>query len=531
MTRAIAFLGTASDVGKSMVAAGFCRILSDLGHRVAPFKAQNMALNSYVTRDGGEIGRAQALQAQAARVEPSVLMNPILLKPEADSRSQVILRGRLAGEEEARSWFQRSPERWTLVRETYDELAADHDVVVLEGAGSAAELNLWKSDIVNWRPALHAEADVYLVGDINPGGIFAQLIGTISLLPDDYRARVRGLIVNRFRGDLSLFDEGVRLLEEHTGIPVVGVIPWLHGHGLEEEDSLHTRRAAERPFTDETLNIAVVLHPRMSNASDFDVFDDEPDVRLRWVTRPEDLAQAHVVILPGSKNTAEDLDYLRRAGFVDALLEHVGRGRELVGICGGYQMLGVSIDNPTSLERGGRCAGLGLLPVRTTMQPAKRTVQAAGVSALPGLVGLPVSGYEIHIGVTLPVDAATDARPAMALEGGVRSGTGDGQPDGGQPDGGQADGRQADGAWAPGTDTAPGLIWGTYLHGVFDEDRFRAAWLARLAARVGLARSVTRGATHRRDQRERALDRWADHLRAALDVPYMLAQLERQRGR
>ena len=331
---ALAVLGTGSDVGKSLVAAGLCRILHRAGKHVAPFKAQNMSLNSFVTPDGGEMGRAQVLQAQACGLAPHVHMNPILLKPEADCQSQVIVQGKVWERQDAREYFQKKAMLWDLVKTSYEHLAQTYEVIVIEGAGSAAEMNLRDRDIVNWPVVQMADAAVILVADIDRGGVFAQVIGTMDLLAPEERQRVIGVIINKFRGDLRLFEDGMKILEERTGVPVLGVLPYLRNLELDQEDSVDIERFRMTPFEAESVNVAVVLLPHMSNFTDFNQLASESDVALRYVAFPKELHGADVIILPGSKTTIADLDYVRKAGFEEALMAHVQRGGEIMGVCG-----------------------------------------------------------------------------------------------------------------------------------------------------------------------------------------------------
>jgi len=354
--RALAVLGTGSDVGKSLITAGLCRLFLRAGVRVAPFKAQNMSNNSYVTPDGKEIGRAQALQAQACGLDPDADMNPILMKPESDRSAQIVVQGQVWGKAEARTYFERRAELAERVRESYERLANQHDLIVIEGAGSAAEMNLRDRDLANWFAVGLADARVVLVADIDRGGVFAQVIGTLDLLAPPERARVIGIIINKFRGDATLFDDGVRFIEQRTGLPVLGVVPMLRDLILDQEDSLEIDRARQAPFAPDRINIAVVLLPRMSNFTDVRRLAAEEDVILRYAAEPRDLAGADIIVIPGTKNTIGDLRYLREAGFPEVFREHVEQGRELLGLCGGYQMLGRSIADP---EGGGvrRCGG------------------------------------------------------------------------------------------------------------------------------------------------------------------------------
>ncbi|MGZ9159211.1 MAG: cobyric acid synthase, partial [Nitrospira sp.] len=364
---AIAILGTGSDVGKSMIVSGLCRLLRRDGFRVAPFKAQNMSLNSFVTPEGGEIGRAQALQAEACGIPPHVDMNPILLKPESNSRSQVIVQGRVLATLDAQAYFARphDSDLSRAVRESYERLASQYEVIVIEGAGSAAEVNLRDRDLVNWPVVEMADAQVVLVGDIDRGGVFAQIIGTLDLIAPEERARVCGIIINKFRGDLSLFADGVHFISERTGIPVLGVLPFLRDLSLDQEDSLDVERGRPVHFSADRINIAVLLVPHMSNFTDFNALAEESDVRLRYAASPKEATGADVILLPGTKTTLADLGYLREKGFEALIHHHVERGGELVGICGGYQMLGRQIADPEGVEGGGSGQGFGLLHLTT----------------------------------------------------------------------------------------------------------------------------------------------------------------------
>lgn len=474
---AIAVLGTGSSVGKSLVAAGLGRALARRGVRVAPFKAQNMSNNAAVTADGGEIGRAQAMQAVACGVEPHVDMNPILLKPEADGRSQVVLAGRAVGAESARAYFATVDRRFSAVAAAYDRLAAAYDAIVIEGAGSCAELNLVDRDLVNWRMAAHAGARVVIVADIERGGVFAQLIGTHALVDDAHRAMIAGFIVNKFRGDRSLFDDGVAILEQRTGIPVLGVVPRLMDLQVDDEDGAGELDPRRVRFSDDTVNIAVIALPRVSNMSDVTALAAERDVALRWAHRPEHLAGADAIILPGSKSTLSDLAHLRSTGLADAI---AGSGAQVVGVCGGLQMLGRSIDDPDGVEGGGRARGLGLLDLDTVLAPHKVTARRRAVAHVVGDVE--VTGYEIHCGRSTPART-----PALTIDG--------------QPDGAIRDDRRA---------------WGTYLHGVFDGAAFRRAWLNELRATKRLPALPPSVSAAVDELLGRELDRWTDHLEASL---------------
>jgi len=496
MARAVAVLGTGSDVGKSLVAAGLCRILHRAGVRVAPFKSQNMSLNSFVTAEGGEMGRAQVLQAQACGLLPHVDMNPILLKPEADQRSQVIVQGKIWGTQDANGYFGCRPELFGFVQDSYERLAKDYQVIVIEGAGSAAEVNLRDRDLVNWPVVELANAVVVLVADIDRGGVFAQVIGTLDLIDPKERQRVLGIVVNKFRGDLNLFTDGVAFLEERTGLPVLGVLPFLRDLQLDQEDSVGVDRSSQAPFGDRTVNVAVVLLPHMSNFTDFNALAAEEDVVLRYAATPAELSRADVVILPGSKTTIADLAYLKSAGFSERLAEYVDQGGELVGICGGFQMLGYEISDPLGVEMGGLVKGLGLLEVNTVLLRDKKTVQVVATPAhLGSAVGLRVRGYEIHMGETRRLKGKACFKILQTF---------------GQE---RLEEDREDGAWREDK-----LVWGTYIHGVFDQPAFRRAWLNRVRVRKGLPQidpTVSEAVTARLCS---ALDRWADHVEKHVDL-------------
>ncbi len=503
--KAIAILGTGSDVGKSLVVAGVCRLLSRKGMRVAPFKAQNMALNSFVTLDGGEIGRAQALQAQACGIEPTVDMNPILLKPESDSRSQVVVRGKVYEALDALAYFERKDTLLNIVRDCYARLAREYECVVIEGAGSAAEINLRDRDMVNWPIVELADASVVLVADIDRGGVFAQIIGTLDLLLPQERQRVLGVIVNKFRGDRRLFDDGVRMLEARTGLPVFGVLPYLRDLRLDQEDSLDLACSRSVEFKPDLTNIAVVLLPRMSNFTDFNALAAEKDVALRFAASPEDLRGADVVILPGSKNTLEDLTYLVTSGFPGALESHLHRGGELVGICGGYQMLGQEIADPKGLERGGTSVGLGFLDVTTELDAPKVCRQVRATSLLHGVEQhAPVQGYEIHMGRT----SRGIADPCFHIE--------------------VSEVWEASARGDEGAASENGRVWGTSIHGLFDQAGFRRGWLNRVRGRKGFSPISTRESEFVSAQLCAELDRWADHLERYVNMDAIYSVCEGQ---
>lgn len=460
--------GTGSSVGKSVIATALCRIFRQDGLKVAPFKAQNMALNSFVTKDGGEMGRAQVVQAQAAGVEPSVDMNPILIKPEADTRAQVVVRGRPSFILNAEDFAKPRPHLWGVVEESLGRLLQAYDLVVIEGAGSPAEINLRDMDLVNMRVARHVQAPVLLVGDIDRGGVFASLVGTLALLPDEERELVKGFIINKFRGDLGVLRPGLDFLESHSARPVLGVVPYFRDILIPEEDSIHYREVAGKVGGGiGTVDIAVIHLPHISNSTDFEPLQQEEGVSLRYVSSREDLGQPDIIIIPGSKSTVADLGYLRERGLAEAILQRARSGVGVIGICGGYQMLGQRICDPSHVESAeGLVLGLGLLDVATTFYPEKTTSQVraqvlADWGILEGTQGVEVEGYEIHMGETQGEGVAPAFR---ILE---------------RPMG---EGNRLEGSLSP-----DGKVLGTYVHGLFDSAAFRSGFLSNLRRRKGFA--------------------------------------------
>ncbi|MCL6518001.1 cobyric acid synthase [Alicyclobacillus sp.] len=530
MARSLMVLGTASNVGKSVLCTALCRILAQDGYRVAPFKAQNMSLNSAATPSGREIGRAQAVQAMACGILPNEHMNPVLLKPMQGHRTQVVLQGRVYETTSAREYLRdRLGAVWAAVLESHRYLAQRYEVLVMEGAGSPVEMNLKPRDIANLRMAEAADADVILAADIDRGGVFAAVVGTLHLMTERERARVMGVVINKFRGDPALFEDGVRLLESYTGVPVLGVIPYIPHLNIEAEDSValepqgHPERREPRPGD---VRVAIVQLPHIANFTDFDPLFLEPGVFAWFCRRPEDLAGAHAVILPGSKFTMRDLMWLRETGMDRAVAERLAGGADVVGVCGGYQMLGRRVADPLGAESDLReMAGLGWLPVVTTMAAKKRTLLVEG--ELQGVFpGIGVAGYEIHMG-------RTDRDPGVPPFARVRRAGA--QPLGEAAGADGVDGpAEADGvagmdgvAGADGVDGLDGAVgrdgrvMGTYLHGIFDNDGFRRAWLARLRSRFGLPEPAA-PPPQMAAVREAALDRLADVVRAHLrmDVIY-----------
>ena len=405
MHKSIMIQGTMSNSGKSFLTAALCRIFMQDGYSSAPFKSQNMALNSYITYDGLEMGRAQAMQAQAAETEPSVLMNPILLKPTTDTGSQIILNGKPLGNMNAVEYFRRKKDFIPYIRNAYERLSSMYDITVIEGAGSPVEMNLKTDDIVNMGMAEIADSPVILVGDIDRGGVFAQLYGTVSLLTPDERKKVKGLIVNKFRGDKSLFDDGIKILENLCGIPVLGVIPYIKCD-IEDEDSLSDKIVKLSDLGDDIkIRIAVPKLPKMSNFTDFDVFLQYRGVGVYYAEKPQELSQADMIIISGTKSTVSDMKYLRESGFEDAIKKYASENIPVFGICGGYQILGKKISDPYNMECGGIIDGMNLLDCETVFSHEKKTVRTKGFFGnISGyfsfLSGKPFSGYEIHMGRT-----------------------------------------------------------------------------------------------------------------------------------
>ena len=445
MAKAIMVQGTMSNAGKSLLAAGLCRIFHQDGYKVAPFKSQNMALNSFITEEGLEMGRAQVMQAEAAGIKPSVLMNPILLKPTNDVGSQVIVNGEVLGTMSARDYFAYKTKLIPDIMKAYNKLAEENDIIVIEGAGSPAEINLKQEDIVNMGMAKMAKAPVLLVGDIDRGGVFAQLIGTVMLLEEDEKAMVKGLVINKFRGDKTILDPGVKMLEEKSGIPVVGVAPYLNIQ-VEDEDSLTERFNQHGEIG--VIDLAVIRVPRISNFTDFNPFESMPGVTVRYVKSAAELGNPDMILLPGTKNTMEDLLWMRENGLEALILKAAANGKVIFGICGGYQMLGETLSDPDHVEAGGSIRGMGLLPMDTVFADGKTRTRVNGTfcevgGVLDCLTGTKLSGYEIHMGVSTLKDGVASM---TQIEDFVKK-----------------DGTKADGA-------QHGNVYGTYVHGVFDKE-------------------------------------------------------------
>ncbi|MFC4596652.1 cobyric acid synthase [Cohnella hongkongensis] len=500
VSRVLMIQGTASDVGKSVLTAALCRIFAQDGWSVAPFKSQNMSLNSYVTADGKEIGRAQGMQADACGVAATTDMNPILLKPSSDRTSQVVVHGKPYRTMDAFSYrSEYLAEAGAIAREALERLRSKYEIVVMEGAGSPAEINLKDRDIVNMRMAAWADSPVLLVADIDRGGVFAALVGTLELLEPEERDRVRGFVINKFRGDVELLRPGLEWLERRTGKPVVGVVPYLADLRLEAEDSLSFRPSAEGPAFAEgdRLDIAVVRLPRWANFTDVDPLLAETDVAVRYVSRREELGTPDAVVLPGSKNTAEDLLFLRESGLDRLLVAHIARGGWLAGICGGYQMLGKRLNDPEGIESvHASLPGLAVFPMVTTFGADKRTERVKGVahgwSGDSGTARYGIEGYEIHMGRSTFTGPVSHPFTLTSVD------------------------RRERGSYREGARSEDGRAWGTYVHGILHNDGFRRDWLNAIRASKGwrpIAGELNYGRL-----REAEFDRLADHVRRHLDV-------------
>ena len=489
MAKSIMIQGTASNAGKSLLCAGLCRIFAQDGYKVAPFKSQNMALNSAITAQGLEMGRAQVVQAQAAGVEPTADMNPVLLKPTSNVGSQVIVHGVPRGTMGAAEYFRWKHNLIPDIMASYRRLEEAYDIIVIEGAGSPAEINLRADDFVNMGMAKLADAPVLLCGDIDRGGVFASLYGTVKLLEEDEQERIKGLLINKFRGDVEILRPGLQMLEELTDKPVLGVVPMLDVD-VDDEDSLSTRLS--RGGTVGLIEIAVIRLPRLSNFTDFNPLERMEQVNLRYVRDPRELGNPDLVILPGTKNTMDDLRWLRESGMEAKILQHAERGGAVVGICGGYQMLGRQVSDPDGVESGGTLRGLGLLPHTTLFLGEKTRTQVtgtftAGQGIFRELEGVAFSGYEIHMGVTTPESGAETILSLTDQNGAVKT----------------------DGL-------AAGNVWGCYIHGIFDKGESAAALVNCLLKAKGLtAQAATMDwAAYQQQQ----YDKLADGLRAALDM-------------
>lgn len=485
MAKAIMIQGTTSNAGKSLLCAGLCRIFKQDGYTVAPFKSQNMALNSYITQDGLEMGRAQVMQAEAAGVPPDVRMNPVLLKPTSDEGSQVIVNGEVRGNMGAREYFAHKTELIPDIMRAYDSLSQEYDIIVIEGAGSPAEINLKSQDIVNMGMAKLAKAPVLIVGDIDRGGVFAALAGTMLLLEEDEKKLVKGTVINKFRGDPSILEPGLRQLEQIVRVPVAGVIPYLH-IDVDDEDSLTDR--FERKPQNALIDIAVIRFPRISNFTDFNPLEYMDGVDVRYVGSVGELGRPDFVILPGTKNTMADLVWLRESGLEASLLKYAAEGFPVLGVCGGYQMLGVSLADPYGVEHGGKMAGMGLLSGETVFAKQKTRTRATGLlpkvgGIFSGLSGREYDAYEIHMGETTNNLAVVNE----------------------------------------------GNVYGTYLHGIFDKEDVCKAVVDALLRAKGLSTDNVQ-AFDLAEYKNSQYDILAHEMRKALDMDYIYRVLEEGDG-
>jgi adenosylcobyric acid synthase len=453
--KCIALFGTGSDVGKSIAATALCRIFKNRGLSVAPYKAQNMSNNSYVTREGGEMGRAQVVQAEACGIQPHTDMNPVLLKPNSDIGAQVVVHGHAIGNALAKNYFHDTTALFEKAGESLERLRRQYDVVVIEGAGSCAEINLRSRDFVNFETAHAAHAPVILVADIDRGGVFAQIIGSLAVMPERDRRRVAGFIINKFRGDAALFDDGIRYLEERTGLPVLGLVPYFRHIEIDSEDGMPLETVIDPPTrpVPRKINMAAIRLPHISNFTDFNPLIRQAAVSFHYLSKPRPLDGYDVLAIPGTKNVRFDLQWLRDAGWIEPIIGFAGQGGRIMGICGGYQMLGNAIHDPHGVEgEPGSTAGLGLLDVETSLESTKTLSRSQGRLAGENVF---VDGYEIHMGQTV---AGPDAIPFIEIE--SRNGTKSGDVDG--------------------ATRADGLAWGTYFHGLFDAPDFRNHFLRTL---------------------------------------------------
>ncbi len=485
----VAVLGTGSDVGKSIVSAALCRIFSDAGIKVAPFKSQNMSNNSFVTADGDEMGRAQVVQAECARLEPAVCMNPLLLKPTGNCRSQIVLNGKVMGETTSDDFRRDRTALFDEVMKSLKSLRQKFELVVIEGAGSCAEVNLKNYDIANFRTALAAGASVILVADIDRGGVFAQVIGTLGLLRSEEKKLVKGIVVNKFRGDASLFDDGRKILEEKTGLPVLGLIPFFDRIKIDDEDSLLLENFLDpkEAVREGKINIAVIRLPHVSNFTDFGSLSSEPSVNLSYLSQPVALDKLDAVIIPGTKNVRGDMRWLSKTGWSEKIKRFADGGGTVCGVCGGYQMLGQKMEDPHGIEgEPGGSAGLLLLDVFTSIKKEKRLGHVRG--KLVGN-GARLSGYEIHMGETI---LSSGVKPFLRIE--TKKGK-DAHFDGAVND--------------------RGNVFGTYLHGLFDEPEYRKSFLKSLNRKVDVGGSDNVSLT---EFKERQYDMLAEHFRKHLDV-------------
>ncbi len=502
MAKRIMIQGTMSNAGKSLICAGLCRIFRQDGYRVAPFKSQNMALNSYITKEGLEMGRAQVVQAEAAQIMPRADMNPILLKPTNDTGSQVIVNGKVWKNMSARDYFACKRRLIPKIKEAYRRLEEEYDLIVIEGAGSPAEINLKENDIVNMGLAKMLDAPVLLVGDIDRGGVFAQLLGTLLLLEPEEKERVKGLIINKFRGDKTILDPGIRLLEEKGQIPVLGVTPYLSVE-IEDEDSLTERFSRKKRKG--KIEIAVIRTPRISNFTDFLAFEQMEEVSLSYVDRASELRNPDLILLPGTKNTIGDLKWMRQNGLEAMILKEAKKGTAIFGICGGYQMLGEELQDPDKVEEGGNVRGMGLLPLETVFTKEKTRTRVNGrfchvEGVLRSLEGRELEGYEIHMGVTKRRKGQEEQAPMNQVKDQISGGY------------------STDGC-------SLGNVYGTYVHGIFDQEGIVEEIIKSLAQKKGVSLKENKSKSLK-DWKEEQYDLLADALREHLDMEAIYQILE-----
>lgn len=509
MAKSIMIQGTMSNAGKSLLAGGLCRVFRQDGYRVAPFKSQNMALNSYITKEGLEMGRAQVMQAEAAGIEPSVKMNPILLKPTNDTGSQVIVNGEVVDTMSAMEYYKNKKRFLPAIMDAYHELESQNDIIVLEGAGSPAEINLKENDLVNMGMAKLAKAPVLLAGDIDRGGVFAQLIGTLVLLEKEEKNYVKGLIINKFRGDKEILLPGIRMLEERCRKPVVGVVPYVC-LDIDDEDSLTER--FEKRDKNGLIDIAVIRLPRISNFTDFNAFECFEEVSLRYVSVPEKLGNPDIILLPGTKNTIEDLLWMRQNGMEAKILKHAAAGKIVFGVCGGYQMLGETISDPEGMEHKGTVRGMGLLPIHTIFQKEKTRTRVTGrfgkvEGILKSLAGVSVEGYEIHMGTsTITGNGSYLSEIENALEK-TKPGTGQYKADGAQKEN----------------------VYGSYVHGIFDAPEVAKQIVAAILQEKGYDAEGVK-AFQMKEYKEKQYDALADAVRNSLDMEKVYEIVEKGMG-
>lgn len=500
MAKVIMIQGTMSNAGKSLVTAGLCRVFKQDGYKVAPFKSQNMALNSFITKEGLEMGRAQVMQAEACGIEPSVNMNPILLKPTNDVGSQVIVNGEVLGNMSARDYYKKKTELIPHIMEAYNNLAKEYDIIVMEGAGSPAEINLKENDIVNMGMAKLVNSPVLLVGDIDRGGVFASIAGTLMLLEEDERKMIKGTIINKFRGDVNILKPGLDMIEEITKTPVVGVVPYME-LDIDDEDSLSER--FNNKGTVDLIDIAVIKLPRISNFTDFNTFEYIPGVSLRYVKSVRELKDPDMIILPGTKNTMEDLKWLRESGLESQILKQAAKGKVIFGICGGYQMLGMELSDPFSVESGGTMAGMGLLPTRTVFEKEKvRTRVSGNFNEVSGILSqlsyVEFEGYEIHMGQTTYDFNEEELTTIDNVNG--------------------EDIIKNDGLYKDN-------VYGSYIHGIFDKEEVSKAIVESLCIHKGIDYSSI-STVDIEKYKEEQYDKLAEGIRNSLDMKAIYKILE-----